>query len=238
MEIEQRHIVTRYEGGTTAERYLKRLCDGTFLSLWSYSGIYRDQGNSGKGHGKEICDLIVVFRNHVIIFSDKDCEFPNSGNLEIDWSRWYRKAVENSAKQVLGAERWLKSYLTRVFLDRACTIPFPIELPDSSIAKYHLVIVAHDVSPRCHSELGGSGTLMIVPNIIGREHCQSFESGGRPFSLGRIDSEDRYIHILDDTSLSILLTTLDTVTDFVDYFAFLQQNHALDDGCCPTHYLD
>ncbi len=49
----------RTEGITPAERYLKQLCDHTFLSLWSYPGVYRDQGVSTQGIGKEICDECV-----------------------------------------------------------------------------------------------------------------------------------------------------------------------------------
>ena len=67
--------ISRADGITESERYLKTLCDRTFLSLWSYPGVYRDQGRSGKGHGKEVCDLLVAFENHIIIFSDKDCAF-------------------------------------------------------------------------------------------------------------------------------------------------------------------
>ena len=80
----------RADGVTQSERYLGNLCDGTFLSMWSYPGIYRDQrnGQQQRGDGKEICDLMVVFENHVLLFSDKDCAFPNTGSLDLDWSRW------------------------------------------------------------------------------------------------------------------------------------------------------
>lgn len=214
--------IRRRSGITPAERYLKRLCDQTFLSLWSYSGVFRDQGKSGHGHGKEICDLLVVFDEHVIIFSDKDCEFPDTGNLELDWQRWYRRAVEKSAKQIWGAERWLKSFPHRVFLDRSCTQAFPIKLPDSKEATYHRIVVAHNVSERCKQELGGSGSLMIVPDIVGREHY-SFQDGGAPFSIGQIDPSRGYVHVLDDTSLEVLLNTLDTITDFVRYLTKKEQ---------------
>jgi len=73
--------IERGHGITSSERYLKRLADDTFLSLWSYPGICRDQGHSQRGHGKEVCDLLVVFGNTVIIFSDKDCTFPESKRL-------------------------------------------------------------------------------------------------------------------------------------------------------------
>src|ERR1700682_1651598 len=97
------------EGVTAAERYLQRLCKHSFLSLWSHMGIFRDQRGSGtKGDGKELCDLLVVFGNDILIFSDKACEFRNTGNLQLDWSRWFRRAVLKSADQVWGAERWIK----------------------------------------------------------------------------------------------------------------------------------
>jgi len=217
MSSNKRHVIKRPEGVTTAERYLKKLCDRTFLSLWSYSGIYRNQGNKGQGHGKEICDLIVVFEEHVIIFSDKDCSFPDTGNLELDWQRWYRRAVEKSAAQIWGAERWIKSHPERVFLDRACQQPFPIQLPDAGNVHFHRVIVAHDASERCKKELGGSGSLMIVPEIVGAGHFAKFKDGGKPFAIGQVDPDRGYVHVLDDTSLDVLLKTLDTITDFVSY---------------------
>jgi hypothetical protein len=63
------------EGFTTSERYLANLCEKSFLSLWSYPSIFRDQGKSGNASssdGKEVTDSIVIFGDHVIIFSDKD----------------------------------------------------------------------------------------------------------------------------------------------------------------------
>src|SRR5438477_13146594 len=53
------------EGVTAAERYLAELCRRSFLSLWSYPAVFRDQGHrGGNGDGKEVCDLLVVFENH------------------------------------------------------------------------------------------------------------------------------------------------------------------------------
>ena len=163
--------IHRAEGVTTAERHLKRLADRSFLSLWSYSGVHRDQGHNAKGgDGKEICDLLVVFENHVIIFSDKDCAFPNTGNLELDWSRWFKRAIQKSAEQIWGAERWIKSYPGRLFLDHACTQIFPLDLPDPATASFHRVVVAHDETRRSHKEIGSSGSLVILPSIVGDDH--------------------------------------------------------------------
>jgi hypothetical protein len=100
----QPQTVVRVDGQTPSERYLKTLCDRSFLSLWSYPGVYRDQRETGK-EGKEVCDLLVVFADHVIVFSDKHCKFSKTDNLQLAWSRWFRKTIKNSAEQVWGAER-------------------------------------------------------------------------------------------------------------------------------------
>ena len=185
--------------------------------------MFRDQGRTSRiGDGKEVCDLLVVFQEHIIIFSDKDCEFPDTGNLKLDWNRWFKRAIHNSAKQIWGAERWIKQYPERLFLDAACTQPFPIEIPDLAKAKFHRIIVAHGAAKRCKQVLSGSGSLMIAPSIIGNMHYlevnnddQSNSSEGQPFVVGQIDPSKGYIHIFDDAVIDILMSTLDTITDFI-----------------------
>lgn len=41
----------------------------------------------------------------------------------------------------------------------------------------------------------------------------------RPFMIGQIDPGKGFVHILDDTTLDVLLGTLDTVKDFVEYLS-------------------
>lgn len=195
------------EGVTDAERYLAKLCKRSFLSLWSYPGVFRDQG-----HGKEVCDLLVVFDNHIIIFSDKDCQFQDGVGVRVAWERWFKKAVRASAKQVWGAERWIRDFPTRLFLDRKCTKPFPINLPNLDKAIFHRIVVAHDASRACKAALGGSGSLMLNNTLVGDAHLS-----GMPFMIGRLDEKRGYVHVLDDTTLDIVMSTLDTVSDFTAY---------------------
>ena len=195
------------EGVTDAERYLAKLCRRSFLSLWSYPGVFRDQGG-----GKEVCDLLVVFDNHIIIFSDKDCQFQDGVTVRVAWARWFRKAVLASAKQVWGAERWIRDFPTRLFLDRKCTKPFPINLPKPDDAIFHRIVVAHDASRACKAVLGGSGSLMLDNRLVGEAHLN-----GMPFMIGRLDEKRGYVHVFDDTTLHIVMSTLDTVSDFTAY---------------------
>jgi len=208
----QQQSICRGKGITNSERYLNKLCQTSFLSLWSYANVYRDQhwGDSSNKEGKELCDALVVFENDIIIFSDKDCRFGNSGDIFADWGRWYRKAIKKSADQIFGAERCIRNGRHKLFLDSGCTVPFPISLPDLSKANFHRIVVAHDGARACKEDLGGSGSLMIRSDIAGDQHL------AEPFTIGRVDVRG-YVHVFDDTTLDVLLKTLDTISDFVAY---------------------
>jgi hypothetical protein len=182
------------------------------LSLWSYPSPFRDQGRvNGKGDGKELCDLLVVFERHIFIFSDKDCEFLESGSLEVDWSRWYRKVVLHSAEQVFGAERWIRQFPKNIYLDRRCTVPFPIGLPDLDTAIFHRIVVTHNGARKCREVLGGSGSLMLDNALEGNDHL------ARPFTIGQVNPAKGFVHVFDDTTLDVLMDHLDTITDFTSY---------------------
>lgn len=209
--------VHRPEGVNASERYLAKLCERSFLSLWSYSSLTRDQGRkNGQGDGKELCDLLVVFGDDIIIFQDKECLLADSKDLQISWSRWYRAAIQEGAKQIWGAERWIKQHPELIFLNRLCTQPFPFNFPSPNTARYHRVIVAHGASERCKQELGGSGSLMIPGSLPGSSNSGA-NTVDQPFMIGQVDPAKGFVHIFDDTTLDIVLETLDTVSDFVAY---------------------
>ncbi|HYD52123.1 MAG TPA: hypothetical protein VEA99_05830 [Gemmatimonadaceae bacterium] len=212
--------IAKAEGSTEAERYLGRLAERSFLSLWTYPALFRDQGGGGAsgGDGKELADLVVVFGRDVVVFSDKDCAFPNSGRLEIDWRRWFRAAVAGAAAQAWGAERWLRKYPDRIFLDRACTRPFPFAIPSSTEARYYRIVVAHATEERRRravsegvEECDAAGLLAVRPGLRGDP------AHTVPFAIGDLDPARGFVHVLDDVGFDALLSTLDTATDLLEY---------------------
>lgn len=184
-------IINKSRGLNHSEEYLNHLCNETFLSLWSYPNIFRDQGrtnskrNYAKGDGKELCDLLVIFDNHIFIFSDKRCEFSNNGDIQVDWSRWYKKAIYNSAKQIWGAESWIFKFPNSIYLDKKCTQPFPFKIPSKEDAIVHRIVVAHGASKECIKHFGGTGSLMIYPHITGDMHIKKEERDCIPFAVGQ-----------------------------------------------------
>src|SRR5258706_412401 len=213
--------LVRRDGITPAEQYLKLMCDSTFLSLWSYSGLYRDQGD------KEIADLIVVFENDIIIFSDKDCAYPTTADPQVNWTRWFRPAIEKGAKQAWGAQRWIAQFPNRLFLDPKCTQQFPLDLPTQP--RFHTILVTHGISDACKTHFnGGSGSLIL------RSDLKGFAAHTIPFTIGDLDPERTFVHIFDDTTLDIIMKTLDTIADFTQYLrdkeALLRAHHIMAAG--------
>jgi hypothetical protein len=199
--------------GAASEAILSELCQRSFLSLWSYPNPYNDKGLLKRKEGKELCDLLVIFGNDVIIFSDKSCAYPETGDEQLDWKRWYKRAVEESIDQIAGAERWLKEHPARVFADNRCTVRLDVRIPQAADMRVHRVVVALGARDRCRSHFGGgSGSLPISGGGSSNDPRER-----RPFYLGNDGGSRGFVHVFDDVGLHVVLRELDTVADFVDY---------------------
>ncbi len=193
-------------GFNESEKYLKAVCTRTFLSLYSYLNVFRLRKPAS-----ELCDLLVVVGDDILIFSDKKCTYGNSNDHQLNWKRWFKKAVLESAKQLWGAENWIKQYPTQIYLDPKCSTKFPIPVFISPKTKFHLILVAHGTLEASVATLGGTGSLIIDTDL------KSSDDHTKPFVIGDISNDKTFIHILDDVSFELLLGNLDTITDFVSY---------------------
>lgn len=135
---------------TRTEKFVYELCNKTFLSLWSFPNPI------GK-KGKELCDVLIICEPDIIIFSVKEINIKDSGNIELDIERWLQRAINSSAKQVYGAERYLKT-VDRVNLkDKTTTI----ELPKIVDWKIHRVCVAFGRGEKFPIQYGDFGNGFI-----------------------------------------------------------------------------
>lgn len=200
-------LINKSKGITPTERFLANLAEKTFLNLWSYPNVFKEQ----KG-GKELSDLLVVFNNHIIIFSDKSIEFKNKNGINEDWKKWAKKAILESSNQIFGAERWIKRFPDRIYLDAKGEEKFPFLLPKNEDMIIHRIVLASFSGNELKEHIGNSGAFTINPSIIGEENHLN-----TPFTVGQINEEKGFVHIMNETSLEVLMNELDTVSDFTSY---------------------
>ncbi len=192
----------RKSGGLTeSEEILARLCERSFLTLWTYPNLHKEVG-------KELVDLLIVFRNDVLLFSDKSCAYPDTGNPQLDWRRWFSRAIAKSAHQVRQAERHLRTQPGRVFLDARAEERLPIELPPVAEMRIHRICVATGASERCIRQTG-QPMLALDLTIV---------DAAKPLHIGAVTEAGGFIHVFCAHALEMVLSELDTIKDVVDYF--------------------
>jgi hypothetical protein len=210
--------INRGRGVTESERYLALLADRTFLDLWSYPNTFYEKRVRGKGDGKELCDLLVVCGDDVIIFSDKSCGWPEHEDVNVSWARWYRRAIEKSVDQIRGAERWLRQFPDRIFIDSACTKPMPILLPPPDRARVHGIAIAIGAEKACqHFCDDDDGSLMILGPLKGKDHIDPKAKAYMPFAIGDVDPGGPFVHVFDEGALDLVMREMDTIADFTRY---------------------
>ena len=196
--------IVRSPGVNASERILVALCDKAFLPLWCYPNVFRTPG-------KELCDVLVIFGDDIIIFSDKASNFNTVIDSELAWTRWKRKTIEKSAEQLERAEHWLKNHSDRIFLDGKCKEKVP--LPIRKGARIHKVLVAQGAAEACQKHFGSAtGSLITNGYSIAKPPTE------QKFCVYHCEY-DSFFHILDEATLPLILNELDTAADFIDYLS-------------------
>lgn len=209
----QPFVVTRNEPQSESEARLLQFADRTFLKPWSYPGLYRSKN-------KELCDLLVVFGNQIFIFSDKEIGFRTELDVDIAWERWYRAAIQESRTNIYRADRWLRYQPDRVFHDVNATQQF--HLPLTAPFKVHRIAVANGISKGMRQFYGFSGSLLVSNKRVEEQEISP------PFMVGDIGDTRGFIHIFNDEALELLLSVLDTITEFGTYLSVREQLFAVD----------
>jgi len=204
-------VIKRGVGVSPTEKNLAALADKIFLNLWTYPNLY---GSAGK----ELCDLLVVCGDDVLIFSDKGITWSSGADVKVAWLRWYRKAIAESAAQINGAVRTLREHPDQLFLDAVCKERFPLSLPPADRRRVHLIAVALGASEACAEyREEPPGYFAIDPALRGDDHINSGASGFKPFAIGDVQPDGGFIHVFNEPALELLARELDTVTDFTRY---------------------
>ncbi len=91
--------------GDEGEDFVHQLSFNSFLKYWCYPNPLDINGDK-----KEICDLLIAFRNSLLIISVKN------HNYDGDYEKYKRKVIEKSSSQLNGAYRKLFQSQKEIFL--------------------------------------------------------------------------------------------------------------------------
>jgi hypothetical protein len=149
------------------EDLVSQICRRNFLTLWSYP-------NPRGKDDKELCDVLVVCDPFVIIFGVKAPSYSESSDTATGWKRWQKKAIEESAKQIFGAERWLRSATHVIRNDGTKGLPLP---PLERRQVYRIAIA-----------LGSQGEIPIYGGNLQRKFIHVFEESALDCVLGELDT--------------------------------------------------
>lgn len=221
------------EGVTPTEQLLKNLGERSFLRFWSHANPYMTPT-------RELCDLLVVCGDYVIIFSDKSIDFQFHSDEQVAWRRWFREAIDKSARQLNGTVRRLFELQTPIYKDRLCTVPLGIPIPSPEKAQVYRVAVVSR-STEVDDATPPQPFLAIDGALVGDQHV---EDRATPFKLGDVSPAAEFVHVMDIAGLWAVLSDLDTITDFARYLdareAFIRGqagNSAANEWCMLTRYL-
>jgi len=194
-----------------AEEIVYRLCQRSFLSLWSYANPRQ------KINGKELCDVIVVCDPDVIIFSVKHVTLPKNGPSQVNVARWYRRAIDASVAQLYGAERALKKLSRVVKSDNS----YGIELPKIDDAHIHRVAIA----------LGGQGVLGMPYGEFGKGFVHVLDEAATTILLDELDTITDFVGYLRDKEHFLRSTELVCEGEEADLLAiYLNEGRQLPSG--------
>lgn len=91
--------------GLLGEEFVNELAYSSFLKFWCYPGPIDERGDK-----KEIADLLILFKNTLLILSVKNYEFKGL------YDRYFRRTLDKAISQIYGAERKLLESKHEVFI--------------------------------------------------------------------------------------------------------------------------
>lgn len=125
---------------------MAKICGRSFLSFWCYVTPRAPNGN-------ELCDLLVVCDPYLIIISVKEMALNPNKEPSVAHARWERKAVEDSIRQIYGAEKMLATMTNVIRRDGTLGLKLPV-LADRTV---HRIAVAFGDNDQAITRSGDRG---------------------------------------------------------------------------------
>lgn len=231
--------IEKSKGLTESEHRLVKLGEKVFMGLWSYPNPMMLTSSGFQ----ELCDLLVICGDTVLIFSDKNIKFNETKGWFVGWKRWEKHAILESIAQLHHAENIIRQRPDMVWLNSKQRLP--VNIPDKTQMKIHLICIANGATEVCKKFFGAECTGSLRFSNIKEEknidyktfsdmpqNAQEEYLSDNIFTTHDYDKTRTFVHVFDDYSFPFVLNELDTLTDFVKYLNEKERFIR----CIPTNY--
>lgn len=195
---------------TKSEKNIIDIIRNSFCNYWTISNPYKIKG-------QELCDALIIFKNNILIFSDKERNFQEkefSTDWEIIQKKWknFYKSLRHSKNQLKQAKDWILSNPNEIYFDNMCENRVSIDLKIDENTKFFLITTVSNWKDVADFYFKNDGFLKIDTNTNrSPEH--------KTLVLNNIHDElnNNFYHMIDDTFFKKLLKEIDTIPDLINY---------------------
>lgn len=208
---------------TSGEQNLNMLLQNIFGDLFVFSNPFLKKG-------EELCDILIIYRNHIIIFSDKESQNKTAKDLYKAWGSFYKKNIEKSDKQLIEANKAIKNEISKrqvVFInERDENEAIAIDL--SGEIKIHLISILSGI--KTFKKYGEASFFMNKNDSLSIDQTDYQSSLDKQYRRGtdkilsisnkHIEEGNSFIHTLDSISFENVCNYFNTPLDFIEYIVF------------------
>lgn len=205
----ENRIFSQEKGETKHEEHLAKILKPIFSEYLVFT-------NPHKYKGHELCDALVIFKNYILIFSDKGTDKFNDLSdkvIEKAWKTHY-DTLKKSENQLVEAKEWIETHITdnslEFYVDKECNNLLKVLIPHEPI--YFLVSTLSGLTDAGINIYNNDGALPIDHSLK--------QSNKKLFSTINKVINNELIHTFDMSSLMQIFKYLDTPLDFIDYLMY------------------
>lgn len=194
-----------------SERNITDIFSNSLLNYWVIPNPYKRDKN-------ELCDILIVFNNYIIIISDKSCNISKKENTNI-YKKWvnFCDGLSKSKRQLKLAMEYIKSNPKEIYVDKNSKEKIHRDININENTKFLLLTTVSNWSFLLKEELKNDGSLIFNNSDEFLKNGALRKKNKYAFNLQNYQIENDFYHMVDDLNLLRMLKSLNTLPDFISY---------------------
>lgn len=195
---------------TKSEENITNFMRKSMLNYWVIPNPYKKDKN-------ELCDVLVIFQNNVIVISDKSCGKPEE-NKELH-NKWlnFCDQLSKSKKQLKSAQTYIENNNTEIFYDKDCKNKVVHNLDIYETLNFHLITTVSNWTQIVKKEFVNDGSMKINTNIEFLSNHIERKNEKYLFTLQSKPDYNDFFHMFDEINFCKIIKFINTPNDLISY---------------------